>query len=156
MPWFSLALPRSDSRSRSQRLVAACAGLIVLSLATVSVADEVRWKRIKLDSDFRSEGVTAFDVNKDGKMDVVTGDIWYEAPDFIRHEIRPSKVYDGAAGYSQSFANFHFDVNADGWEDVITIGFPGEKCHWYQNPAGGSGVKKGQRRGVCWPRRCGG
>jgi hypothetical protein len=105
-------------------------------LSTSVFADEVKWKRVQLDPDFRAEGVTAFDVNKDGKIDVVGGEVWYEAPDWNMHEIRPTKKYDGAAGYSNSFACFNYDVNADGWNDLICIGFPGVPCHWFENPKG--------------------
>ncbi|HUE17005.1 MAG TPA: hypothetical protein VMR25_22700, partial [Planctomycetaceae bacterium] len=51
-------------------------------------ADSVRWQRINLDKTFRSEGVAAFDVNHDGKIDIVAGDVWYEAPNWKMHEIR--------------------------------------------------------------------
>ncbi|MES2789262.1 MAG: VCBS repeat-containing protein, partial [Planctomycetota bacterium] len=75
-----------------------------------------------------------FDVNHDGKLDVVTGDVWYAAPDWKMHEIRKPGTFDGAKGYSQSFACFNYDINQDGWSDLICIGFPGVMCHWYENP----------------------
>src|SRR5215467_4547470 len=53
----------------------------------------ITWKKTVLDKAFRSEGVTVMDVNKDGKLDVVNGEVWYEAPDWKMHEIRPSKDY---------------------------------------------------------------
>ena len=40
---------------------------------------------------FRSEGVAVADVNRDGKMDILVGDVWYEAPDWKMHEIRDVK-----------------------------------------------------------------
>ena len=63
--------------------------LLVLSFATLAygtlgnatVARAAGWERQKLDDTFRAEGATAFDVNKDGKIDVVVGEVWYEAPD---------------------------------------------------------------------------
>ena len=111
------------------------------SARSVQAAD-VSWTRIQLDPDFRSEGVTAFDVNKDGKLDVVGGEVWYEAPNWTMHEIRPTKKYDGASGYSNSFACFAHDVNADGWTDLICIGFPGVPCHWFENPQNKEGPWK--------------
>ena len=27
----------------------------------------------------------------------------------------------------------------DGWADLLTIGFPGKACHWYENPREGGG-----------------
>lgn len=112
--------------------------LLMCSMGTLQ-AGEPAWERIKLDEQFRSEGVTAFDVNKDGKLDVVTGDVWYAAPDWKMHEIRKPGTFDGAKGYSQSFACFNYDINQDGWSDLICIGFPGVPCHWYQNPQNAAG-----------------
>jgi hypothetical protein len=97
----------------------------------------VGWKKIVLDKKFRSEGVAIADVNRDGKMDVLVGDVWYEAPDWKMHAIRKVGDYgDGANGYSQCFACWADDINHDGWPDLIVIGFPGAPCHWYENPQG--------------------
>ncbi len=103
------------------------------------LAGDVQWKRLNLDKAFRSEGVAAFDVNQDGKIDVVAGDVWYEAPNWIMHEIRTPGTYFPAKGYSQSFCNFGCDVNGDGWIDLICVGFPGESFNWYENPRNAPG-----------------
>ena len=95
---------------------------------------EPSWKRLKLDDTFRSEGAAAADFNHDGKVDVVAGDVWYEAPDWHMHAVRPVGKYDDDGGYSESFGNFTYDVNGDGWVDVIVVGFPGKPMHWYENP----------------------
>src|SRR4051794_36698861 len=80
-------------------------------------APAITWKKTHIDKAFRSEGVTAFDVNKDGKIDIVNGEVWYEAPDWKMHEIRKSKDYTQGKQnvYSQSFACWADDVNGDGW-----------------------------------------
>jgi len=58
----------------------------------------ISWKKTVVDKKFRSEGVAIADVNKDGKMDILAGDIWYEAPDWKMHEIRKVGDYgDGLA-----------------------------------------------------------
>ena len=68
-------------------------------------------------------------------MDVIHGDAWYEAPTWKMHPIRELKDRgDGAAGYSNSFANWTYDLNGDGWADLICIDFPGELCYWFENP----------------------
>jgi len=104
-------------------------------LASVSAAGgQIQFKKIVVDKTFRSEGVAVADVNRDGKLDILAGDVWYEAPDWKMHEIRPVGQYDGSKGYSQTFANFAQDVNGDGWVDSIIIGMPGEPCWWYENP----------------------
>jgi hypothetical protein len=102
-------------------------------------ADDVHWTRINLDKTFRSEGVAAFDVNHDGQIDVVAGEVWYEAPNWKMHEIRTPGKYVAGQGYSNSFLNFSYDVNGDGWVDLICIGFPGADFHWYENPKNAPG-----------------
>ncbi|MGH7128474.1 MAG: FG-GAP-like repeat-containing protein [Planctomycetaceae bacterium] len=109
------------------------------------------WKRIVLDKTFRSEGVAAADVDRDGKIDVLAGDVWYKAPDWTMHEIRPVGQYQFDKGYSQSFANWAYDVNADGWDDLIVVGFPGAPCHWYENPQNAPGHWK---ENVIWHSAC--
>src|SRR5262249_29035682 len=98
---------------------------------------EVRFKKITLDREFRSEGVAVADVNRDGKMDVIAGNLWYEAPTWTPHEIQPVKQFDAAKGYSNSFVNFAADVNDDGWPDQIRIDMPGtHRVVWNENPKG--------------------
>jgi hypothetical protein len=98
---------------------------------------EVRFKKVTLDREFRSEGVTVADVNRDGQPDVIAGDLWYEAPNWIPHEIQAPKKFDAAKGYSNSFLNFAADVNHDGWMDQIRIGLPAtDRVVWNENPRG--------------------
>lgn len=103
------------------------------------VQGQVRFRKIVVDTTFRAEGVAVGDVNHDGKIDILAGDVWYEAPKWEMHEVRPVGQYDGTKGYSQTFANFAQDVNGDGWVDSIIIGMPSEPCWWYENPKNKSG-----------------
>ena len=61
------------------RWLAACLAscCFVLSLLASASADDtpVKWERIKLEEVFRAEGVAIADINKDGRMDVVTVDV---------------------------------------------------------------------------------
>lgn len=95
------------------------------------------FRRITVDPTFNSEGVAVGDVNRDGKLDVITGEFWYEAPSWKKRRIRPGKDYgDGLKSYSDSFACWADDFNKDGWVDVLVICFPGAPCYWFENPKG--------------------
>ena len=118
--------------------------IIIATLASVAAAAEERppvtFKRIVVDPVFRSEGVAVADVNKDGKLDILVGDFWYEGPAWKPHEIRePADYKDGAGGYSRCFLCWPDDIDGDSWVDLVVIGFPGQKAHWYSNPQGGTG-----------------
>jgi hypothetical protein len=131
--------------------------LIALPLSLIPATGEadqspIRWKKTQIDRAFRSEGVAIADVNRDGKPDILVGDVWYEAPTWTMHKIRtPGNYGDGAAGYSKSFACFATDLNRDGWPDLIVIGFPGAPCHWYENPKTSSGEWKEH---LIWQSAC--
>lgn len=109
-------------------------------LASAAVAKDppaITWKKTVIDPKFRSEGVAVADVNKDGKLDILVGEFWYEAPDWKRHEMqKPGDYGDGEKGYSKVFACWAEDLNADGYPDLIVIDFPGEPCYWLENPKG--------------------
>jgi hypothetical protein len=117
------------------------AGLVGTMPAEPPSRPAMAWKKVVLDTRFRSEGVGVADVNKDGLNDIITGEHWYAAPNWERHSIRKSERPDGfdPAAYSKSFCCFIDDFNKDGWLDVIVIPFPGEACFWYENPKNSPG-----------------
>ena len=132
-----------------------------LASGVLAQADELHtFKRIQLSDQFWSEGANFGDLNRDGKNDIISGPWWYEGPDFkIRHEFYPStntfdlklgpmttvKVpgFEGTLGkdnrYSDNFFVWTPDLNGDGWNDILIIGFPGQDTSWYENPRGREG-----------------
>ncbi len=132
----------------------------LLSTAIVSPAADFAlhtFKKITVTDKFWSEGAYYGDFNHDGKMDIVSGPFWYEGPDFQkRHEYYPAQAtwklkkadgteekvpgFEGALGkknaYSDNFLTYVYDLNQDGWDDILVYGYPGEKAFWYENPKG--------------------
>lgn len=103
----------------------------------------VGFERIELSAEFLAEGANAGDFDRDGTLDIVAGPYWYAGPAFSeRHTIYTPVSFDPKA-YSDNFFAFVRDFDADGWDDVLVVGFPGQEARWYQNPA---------EPGLPWPR----
>ena len=121
--------------------------LLLLSVSLVGAealenSPTIKFKKVQLDADFRSEGVTVGDYNQDGKLDIAAGFVWYEAPDWTRHKITADAKTYQPKGYSNSFVNYTQDMNADGWDDVIVVDFPGTPTWWFENPQSQAGPWK--------------
>ncbi|MGV8879604.1 MAG: FG-GAP repeat domain-containing protein [Sphingobacteriaceae bacterium] len=111
-------------------IVAACS----LQKRAVGVHVDLKFQKQILSTEYISEGVAVGDVNKDGKMDVLAGTFWFEAPSWKRHEITTPYIHPSIGGYGTSFLNFSMDVNQDGWVDLIKVGYPSKESFWYENP----------------------
>lgn len=110
---------------------------LLLAAPALAADPQITWKKTVLDTKFRSEGVAVADVNMDGKIDVLNGEYWYEAPDWKPHEMQPFKDHGtGLGNYSRVFACWTDDLNGDGYPDLIVVDFPGAPCYWMENPKG--------------------
>ena len=115
-------------------------GLCLFSFHAISqtAGSDAGFKKYHLWDEFYTEAATVADVNKDGRMDIIAGARWFEAPDWKAHDIWKHKKFDYTKGYSDSFLNFAIDVNEDGWMDFICFDFPGKEVYWFENPKGGN------------------
>ena len=86
-----------------------------------------------------SEGSAVFDVNNDGVLDIVAGANWYKGPDFVKQANFREIEVEGE--FVSNGCDHPYDMNDDGWTDVISNGWFGDQnIYWYQNP-GESGGK---------------
>jgi HEAT repeat protein len=100
----------------------------------------VKFRRIKVDGRFRSEGVAVADFNRDGKLDIATGNILYLGPDWKPQPMKAEAKEYQPESYSDEFLCFAEDIDRDGWSDLVVVGFPGAKTRWLRNPARSSGA----------------
>ena len=90
--------------------------------------------RQQLTEVYYSEGIAAGDLNRDGQTDIVYGPYWFAGPKFTeKHEIFAAKPQDRER-YANHFFAWIYDFNGDGWNDVLTAGFPGTPAFVYENP----------------------
>jgi hypothetical protein len=90
---------------------------------------------------FRSEACGVGDFNNDQRPDIVAGAFLYLAPDFKPVKIRTLKgsVDDQGKGYHWDFMNEPFDVDGDGWLDVVSCDWFQKHVSWFRNPGTNAG-----------------
>src|SRR5690348_13260607 len=78
-----------------------------------------------------SETAAVADVNNDGRLDIVSGEHWYEAPGWTRHRFRELGF---ASNYIDAFSDLPVDADGDGYVDIATVTWFAKKISWYRNP----------------------
>ncbi len=112
--------------------------------AQVRESPAIKWEIKQLAID-RNEGIDVADFNNDGKLDVVAGRNWYAAPDYLP---RPLRTIEDWNGYVESNGDFAWDVDRDGWVDVVAGAFVTTEVYWYRNPG-----EKDIEAGKLWEKK---
>ena len=118
---------------RTYRISAAFV-VICLLAALTAPEPEPRFNRYFVAAE-SYESVGVFDVDKNDTLDLVSGDFWYEGPNFRRRHLignQPRKDQ-----YFDDFSTIPLDVNADGRLDFITGGWFDQTLRWVENPGDG-------------------
>src|SRR5271155_1646528 len=99
--------------------VASCVLLLLWVASPVRSAsrpDEIPFEKHTIDLG-ASETAAFADINRDGKLDLVSGEYWYEAPRWIKHRFRE---IDYTNNYVDDLSTLPLDVDGDGYVDLVT------------------------------------
>jgi hypothetical protein len=86
-----------------------------------------------------SEACALADMNGDGRLDIVSGENWYEAPRWTQHRFRTLGFTNN---YIDDFSDLPVDVNGDGRVDIVSVTWFGRKITWFENPGRATGEWK--------------
>jgi hypothetical protein len=114
------------------------AAILCIGSVRVSLAGDVAFRKHVIDPDAQFCAACVFDVNHDGKLDIVCGSNWYEAPTWKKHFIRDVEALGNPPRFD-GYAHLPMDVNGDGWIDVITVNYRSRSLKWLEHPGPGFG-----------------
>jgi hypothetical protein len=110
--------------------------------ADIAGDDAIAFRKHTLDLG-ACEAVCVSDVNRDGRLDIVSGGNWYEqlppapgrGPRFIKHKFREIPF---SAPYVEDLSDLAIDITGDGYPDIVTCSHWTKPLSWWENP-GASG-----------------
>lgn len=137
---FEWVLSDSTLRQLDVRVIADNGETSVTANWSVDV-EPVKFSRRLLAVD-TNECCDIADVNRDGQLDVIAGRNWFAGPDFRPRPLRA--IGEFGKDYSNNNGDHAWDVNGDGWTDVIAGSFKESEVFWFENP-GREGLEFGRQ-----------
>jgi hypothetical protein len=109
----------------------------LLSWAATRPAD-IAFERHMIDPG-AAEPAAVTDINGDGKPDIVSGEFWYEGPNWTKHRFRE---IDFLNNYIDDFSDLPMDVNGDGRIDIVSCAWFAKRVWWSENPGNSTALWK--------------
>ncbi len=131
--------PNREWSVLGRKLVAgSCLVLAMLLPARAQPSKEIVFRKHTLDLG-RNETCSAADLNGDGRLDIVAGENWYEAPEWTKHRFRSFPTW---SNYIDNFTDLALDVDGDGAVDIVSSAWSARRIAWFKNPGKSSGPWK--------------
>lgn len=112
----------------------------IIDLGSTAAGDDaIPFRKHTLDLG-AAESVTVVDMNADGRLDIVSGENWYQqippepgrGPCFIKHRFRDLPYSDF---YVEDLSDLAIDINHDGYPDLVSCSVWSRPLTWWENPA---------------------
>ncbi|MBI3665134.1 MAG: VCBS repeat-containing protein [Acidobacteria bacterium] len=112
------------------RFLVPVAALATTALLLALGSEEIPFRKHVLDPG-RNESCAVADLNRDGRLDIISGENWFEGPSWTRHKFRSLPFW---SNYLDNFSDHALDVNGDGYPDVVSVAWNARRIAWWENP----------------------
>jgi dienelactone hydrolase len=105
--------------------------LFLLLACLPASAAELTFRLHTVNAEATYSACAVFDVDRDGRLDIVSGGLWYRAPQWER---RPVREVERIRGRFDDYSNLPLDVDGDGWLDLVSANYRSRRLYWIEHP----------------------